>query len=160
MDFDRSVLSFGELLEIFWDSHEPTRQSWARQYLHAIFYHSEEQKRMAEASRNRIAQGLTIGIKTAVLPFTGFTLAEDYHQKHALQRFLELWEEFRSIYPEMTKLIASTAAARVNGYLAGFGSCDILKDEIESLGLSVRGRKTLLEIVCGRSLAMRCCGAK
>ncbi|MGD0488448.1 MAG: hypothetical protein ABSB94_14790 [Syntrophorhabdales bacterium] len=55
--------------------------------------------------------------------------------------------EFRSIYPSDEALMNSTVAARVNGYLSGFGSSAALQEEIGSLDLSPGAQRTLLELV-------------
>jgi peptide-methionine (S)-S-oxide reductase len=57
-------------------------------------------------------------------------------------------KEFRHMYPNPDGLVSSTAAARVNGYLAGYGGCDTLKGEIDGIGLSAEGSMTLVDIVC------------
>jgi methionine-S-sulfoxide reductase len=85
IDYDPTVIPYRALLDVFWRSHSPTIRSWSRQYASIIFYHSEEQKRMAEESRTMTASRLHGAVATEIVPYTGFTLAEDYHQKHALQ---------------------------------------------------------------------------
>ncbi len=60
-----------------------------------------------------------------------------------------LLDEFETKYPSVEQLISSTAAARVNGYLGGSGTCDQLRSEINDLGLSESGRNRLLREVCG-----------
>ncbi len=57
-------------------------------------------------------------------------------------------DEFETKYPNVEEMVASTATARVNGYLGGHGSCDQLKSEISGFGLSESGRMKLLEEVC------------
>lgn len=160
MDYDPERISYQELLDIFWESHNPESRSWSRQYMAAVFYHDEEQKRLAEESRDRLAEKTRGEIRTSIQPYTGFYLAEDYHQKHSLRRFPELMEEFRAMYPSVEGLVSSTSAARVNGFLAGYGTCKALEGELDSLGLSDRGKGTLLEIVCGRKTTVTCAPAK
>jgi len=150
------VISYEKLLEIFWDGHDPTSQSWSRQYRNILFYHSGEQKKLAEESRDRQASELKRKIVTEILPFKEFYPAEDYHQKHTLRSYHGLFEEFRMEYPLIGDLISSTAAARVNGYLGGNGTCDLLMSEIQDLGLSERGNRTLLDVVCGGSITKSC----
>ena len=150
IDFDPEVISYSELLRVFWDSHSPEHRAWSRQYMAAVFYHNEEQKKAIDKSLTRVASRITGKIQTKVLPYTGFTLAEDYHQKHALRRSQWALEELRQMYPTSQGLVGSTAAARINGYLAGYGRCEQLQDEIDELGLSAEGSKRLLEKVCGR----------
>jgi peptide-methionine (S)-S-oxide reductase len=105
-------------------------------------------KHLADSIKNRI--------KTQILPFTGFYLAEDYHQKHSLRGYPELLDEFSQTYPSVEGLVSSTAVSRVNGYLGGNGTCDQLKSEIDDFGLSARGTKILSEAVCGESVVRSC----
>jgi hypothetical protein len=138
------------LLEIFWDSHNPTLPAWSQQYKTGVFYNNEEQKRIAEESKDELASVTKGKIITEVLPLNKFYLAEDYHQKHMLRNNSALSEEFEAKYPSVEQLISSTAVARVNGYLGGSGTCDQLQSEIDGFGLSESGRKRLLKEVCGR----------
>ena len=89
--FDPAVVSLAEILEVFWKSHDPTtlnRQGAdvGTQYRSEIFYHSEEQKRVAEASKEAVEEsGLWDDpIVTAITPFEVMYSAEDYHQGYFL----------------------------------------------------------------------------
>lgn len=95
-------------------------------------------------------------VATAIEPYSGFFIAEDYHQKHSLRLFPKVLMEFRAIYPDSKSLTDSTAVSRVNGYLGGYGSCDSLKEEIEGFGLSQRARETLTSVVCTRTASVTC----
>jgi peptide-methionine (S)-S-oxide reductase len=113
----------------------------------AIFFHNAEQKRLALETRDREVARIKDTIVTEIVPFTAFYLAEAYHQKYYLQQVSELMREFNTIYPVAQDFTNSTAAARVNGYVGGYGSPELLKTEIDSLGLSPAGNKKLLERV-------------
>ena len=156
IDFDPSRISYRELLEIFWKSHDPTRGSWSLQYRAAIFYHSELQRKVAMETRDRLASKTKEKIATSIEPYSGFYLAEDYHQKHSLRSYPEIMRELGKMFPDIKRLIDSAAATRVNGYLGGYGSCDSLKEEIESFGLSQGAKETLTSVVCGRKAAVAC----
>lgn len=156
VDFDPSKVSYAELLKVFWEGHDPRGQSWSRQYRNVILYHTEEQKRLAEESRERLIAETAGPVVTEIVPYTGFTPAEDYHQKHTLRRFPELFAEFQRTYPSIEELTASTAAARVSGYLAGYGSCERLREEIGLFGLSQDAQGLLERVVCGRRTAITC----
>ena len=87
--FDPAVISFEELLYVFWRTHDPTtlnRQGAdvGPQYRSVIFYHTEEQKAIAEKSRQETdASGLWPNpIVTEIAPFPGFYEAEGYHQNY------------------------------------------------------------------------------
>jgi peptide-methionine (S)-S-oxide reductase len=156
IDFDPSRISYRELLDIFWKGHDPTRNSWSRQYRAVVFYHNEEQRKLAMETRDHLASETKGRIATAVEPYSGFYIAEDYHQKHSLRLYPEIMKEISAIYPDMKSLINSTTATRVNGYLGGYGSCDSLRDEMGSFGLSHRANETLTSVVCGRKASIAC----
>ncbi len=147
IDYDPGVISYRELLKIFWKSHNPGIRSWSRQYMSAIFYHNEEQKKLAVESMERHAARTHGKISTQILAAGRFYPAEDYHQKYYLRQRPELVNEFRTIYPEGT-FVDSTAAARVNGFLAGNGSYTALKAELSDL-LSPDDSARLLKILGG-----------
>ena len=150
IDFDPSQISYDRLLEVFWEEHDPTSRSWSRQYKAVAFYHDEEQKRLAVASRDRLATKLGKTIHTEVLPFANFYAAEDYHQKYYLRQHRQILKQFQQYYPQAADLMNSTAAARVNGYIGGYGTSASLKADIDRLGLSEAAREELLERVGGR----------
>jgi methionine-S-sulfoxide reductase len=147
IDYDPSQISYNDLLNIFWRNHNPSSRAWSRQYMAAVFYHNDEQKKLAEESRRREASKRDKRIQTQILPFTAFYRAEDYHQKYRLRRERNLLQEFERIYPADGDLVDSTAAARVNGYLGGHGTAGDLKTDLNRLGLSAEGGRYLLRIV-------------
>ncbi len=89
IEFDPKVVSFKRLLDIFWVIHDPTtlnRQGSdvGTQYRSVIFYHSAEQRQIAEDSKKKANDSLLEGgrIVTEIKPFTKFYPAEDYHQNY------------------------------------------------------------------------------
>jgi len=151
LDYDPTQVSYQELLDVFWSSHNPTIRPWSRQYMSIVFYHDEEQRRLAEETREREATKLGGQIFTEIVPASEFYLAEAYHQKYRLRGRRDLMEEFNRIYPDEGDFVYSTAAARVNGYLGGHGTLEALEAEIEDLGLSTEGRRKLVDMVAARS---------
>jgi len=145
IDYDPARISYEKLLEIFWTNHDPTNRAWRRQYMSAIFYHDEEQKRLTLETRAREEKRRNKKIQTEILPFGKFYLAEDYHQKYQLRQHRELMTEFKNMYPRTIDFINSTAAARVNGYVSGHGTPEEVKANLENLGLSAESSKRLLE---------------
>jgi methionine-S-sulfoxide reductase len=145
VDYDPARISYEQLLNIFWSSHDPADRSWSVQYRNVVFYHNEEQRGLAEKTRARIAAQSGRKVYTDIVPASTFYLAEDYHQKFRLQQDPLLAAEYDAIYPDMKDFVNSTAVSRVNGYLGGYGGPAQLKKEIDSLGLSPEGRKRLLE---------------
>jgi peptide-methionine (S)-S-oxide reductase len=89
--YDPTKVSYADLLKIFWEAHNPTEgmrqgNDVGTQYRSAIFYHSDEQRREAEATKNAYQQALTVAgygpITTEILPAGPFYFAEDYHQQY------------------------------------------------------------------------------
>jgi methionine-S-sulfoxide reductase len=142
VDFDPATISYDHLLDIFWSSHNPCAVSHSRQYMSAIFVHNDEQRKAAEASRERMSAKAGV-VKTPILKLDKFTLAEDYHQKYELRNNGILMKEFLEIYPNDMDFVNSTAAARVNSYLGGSGTRERLEKEIDRLGLSETGKMIL-----------------
>ena len=87
--YDPSIVSYEELLEYFWDMHNPTtlnRQGWdvGTQYRSAVFYHSEEQKEAALRLKEKLDKSAKYKkpIVTEIVPAGKFYRAEEYHQKY------------------------------------------------------------------------------
>ena len=146
IDYDPARISYAELLEVFWQNHDPTYRAGGRQYMSAIFYHDEKQKRLALDTMAGEEEQRNKKVWTEILPLGKFYLAEDYHQKYQLRQHRELMAEFKSIYPRAIDFINSTAAARVNGYVSGYGTPAGVKANLEKLGLSDAGGQLLLDI--------------
>src|SRR5687767_6194563 len=87
--YDPQKISFDELLEVFWETHDPTtlnRQGAdvGTQYRSGIFYHNEEQKETAEKYKKELDKSGAFDrpIVTEITPFTKFYPAENYHQQY------------------------------------------------------------------------------
>lgn len=87
--FNPSVISYAKILEIFFKTHNPTmlnRQGAdvGTQYRSVIFYHTDEQKSVAEDVKNMLSRAAIWNdpIVTEISPFTKFYKAEDYHQNY------------------------------------------------------------------------------
>ena len=94
--FDPQIISYEALVRAFFDLHNPTtpnRQGLDRgnQYRSAIFYHHEDQRKVAEAVKNELDQSnkFTAPIVTSIEPAKTFYEAEDYHQRYQEKRGLK-----------------------------------------------------------------------
>ncbi len=74
-------------------------------------------------------------------------LAEDYHQKYDLRRNKVLLQAYQELYPELEDFVNSTAVTRVNGYIAGHGSAEKARAELELFGLSGEALNTLQRVI-------------
>ena len=141
--YDSNVISYEELLEVFWKAHSPLAQPFSMQYMSRILYSSNAQRRAAEKSKIEYEKEIGQPVHTEIKKLDVFYQAEDYHQKYTLQSYTEIFQTLQQQYPDMQDLIESTAAARLNGYLAGYGTAARLQAEIDTLGLSESGKETL-----------------
>lgn len=89
LSYDPSVVSFDELLEIFWKTHDPTtlnRQGndVGPQYRSVVFYHNDNQKQLAEKYKHELDKSGIFDnpIVTEISPYETFYVAEDYHQNY------------------------------------------------------------------------------
>jgi len=147
VDYDPDIISYQQLLAAFWSGHDPYYPPYSTQYRSAIFYTSEQQQKLANAFN--LAKESRAGKQayTSIEPFTGFYVAEDYHQKYYLRQRLDLANALYAIYPNPADFRDSTAVARLNGYLGGYGDPDTLEKNLDNLGLPDSGKQELLEIV-------------
>lgn len=96
VEFDPRVVSYDELLKVFWESHDPTQVNrqgpdFGEQYRTVIFYHSPDQEAKARASKEALqASGRhSKPIATQILPAPAFWRAEEYHQQYLEKRGVE-----------------------------------------------------------------------
>lgn len=87
--FDPKVVSYETLVEIFWNTHDPTTLNKqgadeGTQYRSVIFYHSEEQKKVAEQYKIQLeaSKAYKNRIVTEISPLANYSEAEDYHQNY------------------------------------------------------------------------------
>src|SRR5580658_2961894 len=93
VQYDPAQVSYGDLLKVFWDNHDPTtlnRQGpdVGAQYRSAIFYHTPEQQAAAQASKEKMQASYKNRIVTEITPASEFYRAEDYHQQYLEKRGL------------------------------------------------------------------------
>ncbi|RMI25206.1 MAG: peptide-methionine (S)-S-oxide reductase [Calditrichaeota bacterium] len=85
--FDPTVVSFAQILEVFWHVHDPTTPNRqgndvGTQYRSIILYHDEEQRRIAEASREKARALWENPVVTEIRPLEAFYPAETYHHDY------------------------------------------------------------------------------
>lgn len=89
IEYDPSKISYDELLNVFWNNHDPTtlnRQGpdIGEQYRSVIFFHTQEQESTAKTSKEKLQNSGKYGKKivTEIVPASQFYKAEDYHQRY------------------------------------------------------------------------------
>ena len=92
LEYDPNRTTYSDLLTRFWKDHDPTALHKA-QYMSAIFYHDEEQKKLAEQTRNEHQKTLRRPIVTKILPAKRFYDAEEYAKYNFIYVSLSLSEQ-------------------------------------------------------------------
>jgi peptide-methionine (S)-S-oxide reductase len=90
VEFDPDEVSYEELLDVFFDLHDPTqlnRQGWdvGPQYRSVVFAHSPDQEEAAVAAKARVQEELGRPVVTAIEPASDFWRAEEYHQQYLVK---------------------------------------------------------------------------
>lgn len=88
--YDPKKVSYEKLVEVFWKNIDPTQADGqfcdhGEQYRSGIFYHNEEQKKVADATKKKVAEKLEKALHTEVTEFKKFYPAEDYHQDYYIK---------------------------------------------------------------------------
>jgi peptide-methionine (S)-S-oxide reductase len=87
VEFDPGLVSYDQLLEVFWAMHDPTQVNRqgpdvGDQYRSVIFTHTDDQQKAAEASREKAQERFSRPIATQIEPAGPFYAAEEYHQRY------------------------------------------------------------------------------
>ena len=91
IDYDPEIISYNDLLKIFWENHNPTTLNQqgpdvGSQYRSIIFYHTEEQKKLATEMKDQlnsiVKEKFKKEIVTWIKPISNFYRAEEYHQRY------------------------------------------------------------------------------
>ena len=95
VEFDPSKVSYEQLLNVFWENHDPTQfnrqgPDYGSQYRSAIFFHSPEQEQEARASKEKLQSSgqFRRPVVTQIVPAVTFYEADDYHQQYLEKRGL------------------------------------------------------------------------
>lgn len=132
IEYNPAQVTYDELLTRVWENHD-----WAterkRQYRSVIFVHDETQRAIAIQSRRALADRAGQSAATAIETLDKFYPAEDYHQKYELRTVPVVADELEDLYGDA--FTASTVAARLNGFVAGYGSSDQRDELLATLDL-------------------------
>jgi peptide-methionine (S)-S-oxide reductase len=94
IDYDPEIISFENILDVFWKNHNPLRSSFgSRQYMSIILYHDDNQKELALKTKKDWEDMLDGEIQTEMVPYSVFYNAEDYHQKYYLRWYPNVVEK-------------------------------------------------------------------
>ena len=147
LDYDPNLVSYEQLIDAFFRSHDATARGRGRQYQSVIFYHSPEQEEMARQAIHK-----RHGVATTVESFNSFWVAEAYHQKWLLQRKRELFLSLGLETPD--ELVTSPAASLLNAFAARRLTMDSLEARFQDLVSTGDMEQDVLDAVIAAARAM------
>ncbi len=133
IEYDPEKISYKELLEIFFENHNPYVKPYSNQYKSIVFYHNQNQKEIYESYVKKLKENKTL--YTQLKKYENFYYAEFYHQKYRLQAFSKLMNEVEKYYSKDMDFINSTLTARLNYFVGTREGLDLLEREKELYGL-------------------------
>ena len=146
IDFDPTTISFEEILLHFWRNHYPNRDQYkGQQYVSSLRYHNEQQLQIIDQVKMKMEQELGEPIETEITLLEHFTLAEQRHQKYYLKRYPKALGQLELFYSSEESLVDSTFAARLNGFVKGFGTRDQIVTEIQGWQVDENARQQLIQ---------------
>ncbi|WP_244935781.1 peptide-methionine (S)-S-oxide reductase MsrA [Paenibacillus glycanilyticus] len=148
LQFDAALVSYDELLELFWNNHNPYNINGYkdRQYQSLLLYRDDEQAEAFRRIKSRMEETKGI-LDTELSPFNAFYPAESRHQKYYLKRFPDAVEKLMSLYLSEEELERSTLAARLNGVAKGFLNLERLQNEMKGWPVAEDELKKILSLI-------------
>lgn len=149
LEFDGGILSFEELVALFWERHNPVNINGykGRQYQSLLFYENEIQRSAIEHVLHDRQSRWLQKPDTEIMPYDRFHLAEERHQKYYLKRFPHAVATLMSRYAAHEQLIDSTIAARLNGLAKGYTNMERIKREVEMWRISDSERNDIIDLI-------------
>ncbi len=144
IDFDPSIISFTDILDVFWRIHNPNRGNYrGRQYLSLLLYHNVDQKRTINEKKAELEKDSPEEIRTEIAAYNGFTLAEERHQKYFLKRYPNAIEQMSELFPNKDEFLQATITARLNGFVKGYCRMSDLREEISNWPIDEDSKRIL-----------------
>jgi methionine-S-sulfoxide reductase len=144
-------IPYTELLNMFFKAHNSLRAPIKRQYSSALFPQNEQQLEAARQALVRQEKSLGEHPATELIPYATFYSAEDYHQKFHLRQHKHIFQLVEEPFSDYWALVDSTLAARLNGWVSGFGALDQLPAQLDALGAGEALKEALLALRAPRT---------
>lgn len=139
LDYDPGIVTYEDLLADFLAWHETGLRSMSVQYRSAVFCRSDDE--VAAAERALASPRSVFGAAaTSIERLKRFWPAEDYHQKYTLRGHRDIAAQLRARFTDESAFRDSTSAARLNGWLDGWGNAAQIECELSLTGLSTRAQ--------------------
>ena len=152
IDYDPDIISYGQLIDVFFSSHNETLRPYDQRVKSLIFYRSPEEYDIAKGKLDAIRDQTPEeeSVYTELKAFEVFYLAEPEHQNRSLKLETSLYGEVEQIFGSEDKIMLSILASKLNGYVYGYGTIENAQALLEVSGLSQASRDRLIEVIQNR----------
>lgn len=123
--FDENLISYDELLTIFFEGHYMFEPAMGKRYRSVIWYHSEDQRALAERVLANLIKASDKDVYTKIKPVGFWVDAEDEHQKHSLRNSGTGWAKLPLDFK------SSPIATKLNGFVAGYGDSEFIEKYLD-----------------------------
>lgn len=146
VEFDPAVLTYEEILRIFWNNHNPININGykGRQYQSMLLYRSPGQREAIQHVLEELRASGKEEPATEIHPFTIFYPAEEKHQKYYLKRHPDAVGKLLGLYSSISDMDRSTLAARLNGLAKGYTNRSGIVEEVKRWPLPERERERII----------------
>lgn len=155
VEYDPGRIDYARLVQEFLCGHEPFLEPWSMQYRSLLLWHDPEQRQVARELLARTQRRTGERLYTALSRAGRFYRAEDAHQKYFLKMTPQVLAPMRAMYPDPDAMVDSTAAARANAILGGYGHPEDLDRWLPQMGLPAAAERELKRCVSNNSRKAR-----
>lgn len=152
IDYDPEVISYGELIDIFFSSHNETLRPYDQRVKSLIFYRNDEEYGVAKSKLDAIRAKTPDdeSVYTELKSFEIFYLAEPEHQNRSLKLETSLYHELEDIFGSDDQMLLSILVSKLNGYIYGYGTLEGALELLDLSGLSEQSKARVIEVIENR----------
>lgn len=152
IDYDPEIISYGELIDIFFSSHNETLRPYDQRVKSLIFYRNDDEYEIAKMKLNTIRSNTPEeeSVYTELKAFQVFYLAEPEHQNRSLKLETSLYDELKQIFETEDRVLLSILASKLNGYIYGYGTLEGAEALLTQSGLSEASKARVIDVIQNR----------
>lgn len=157
IDYDPQVISYGDLIDVFFASHNETLRPYDQRVKSLIFYRNDDEHKIAREKLNAIRNATPEedSVYTELKAFDVFYLAEPEHQNRSLKLEVSLYDELKQIFGSEDNMLLSILVSKLNGYIYGYGEQEGALELLEGSGLSEASKERVLDVINSRPYVLK-----
>lgn len=146
VDYNPEVISYGDLVELYFEYYDATARPISLRVKPIIYYRNESEMTIATKIKKQQEAASDKGLFVVIQALDTFYLAEPKHQLSYLKQEISLFEELRMIYETDEALLLSTLTSKLNGLIIGYGDEETLEKVLSQSSLSEASQNRMRDI--------------